>query len=211
VGARLSRPAGAILAGGSASRFGGTHKGLLEVGGRRIIDRVAAALRPVVSELLLVSGSDDAAQWLPGARVVHDVLTGGGSAAGVHAALVAARGPVIVLAWDMPFVTPDVCVLLANAAAETTVDAVAPRGPSGALEPLCAWYSPACVPAIEQTWAGGDRSLHGLFDRVRSLVVDADRVAPFGPPERLFLNVNDASDLERAMLLGGDDAARGTT
>jgi hypothetical protein len=43
---------------------------------------------------------------------------------------------------------------------------------------------------------------------VRSLVVDADRVAPFGPPERLFLNVNDASDLERAMLLAGDDAAR---
>ena len=211
MGARLNRPAGAILAGGSASRFGGAHKGLLDVGGRRIIDRVAAALRPVASELLLVSGAEGAAQWLPDARVVGDVLTGGGTAAGVHAALAAAHGPVIVLAWDMPFVTPTVCGLLADTAAVAAVDAVVPRGERGALEPLCAWYGAACIAAIEERWAGGDRGLQGMFARVRSIVVDTDRFAPFGPPARLFLNVNDASDLERANLLAADDAANGTT
>ena len=41
---------GVILAGGAASRFGGLPKGLERVDGRRIIDRVASALR---------EGSDD--------------------------------------------------------------------------------------------------------------------------------------------------------
>ena len=36
---------GAVLAGGAASRYGGRPKGLLEVGGRRILDRVVEALR----------------------------------------------------------------------------------------------------------------------------------------------------------------------
>jgi molybdopterin-guanine dinucleotide biosynthesis protein A len=41
---------GAILAGGAGSRFGGMPKGLERVGGVRVIDRVATALRSVASE-----------------------------------------------------------------------------------------------------------------------------------------------------------------
>ena len=40
---------GAILAGGLGTRLGGARKGLLTVGGRRILDRVAEALGAVIA------------------------------------------------------------------------------------------------------------------------------------------------------------------
>lgn len=208
LGAGLSgAPAGAILGGGRATRLGGIAKGLLEIGGRRMVDRVADALAPVTSELLLVSDHPGAPGWLPGARVVHDALSGGGSAAGVHAALVAAGGPVIVVAWDLPFVdTCTVAELLRNGD-ESVVDAVVPAGASGdSFEPLCGWYAPRCADVIAQAWETGDRSLHGVLRRVRTRVVPAARFAPCGGAGRLFLNVNTADDLEQARRIGGATA-----
>ena len=49
-----------ILAGGLSTRYGGSPKGLERVHGVRIIDRVRAALEPVVDDLLLIA-NDDAA------------------------------------------------------------------------------------------------------------------------------------------------------
>src|SRR5687768_18228484 len=45
--------AGAILAGGQATRMGGRPKSFLEVGGRRIIDRQLEVMRPLFRELIL--------------------------------------------------------------------------------------------------------------------------------------------------------------
>src|SRR5471030_2806325 len=95
---------GAIIAGGRATRFGGAPKGLELVGGVRVIDRVAAALRDSCDELIIVANDPAAAEWIPGIRVVTDVRPGFGALGGVHAALTMARGTVIVVAWDSPFV-----------------------------------------------------------------------------------------------------------
>jgi len=78
---------GAILAGGGTTRFGGRPKGLEPVGGTRAIDRVAAALRTVAGEIVVVSNDSDAPNWLPGARVRGDVRPGRGSLIGLHAAI----------------------------------------------------------------------------------------------------------------------------
>src|SRR5205085_1702057 len=64
---------GAILAGGRNVRFGGRPKGLESVGGIRVIDRVATALRVVTSELIVVSNDPDAVRWLPGLAAQRDV------------------------------------------------------------------------------------------------------------------------------------------
>jgi molybdopterin-guanine dinucleotide biosynthesis protein A len=63
-----------VLAGGAASRYGGLPKGLERVGGRRIIDRVAAALGEVTDDLLLIANDPAGAGWLPGIRVGQDVV-----------------------------------------------------------------------------------------------------------------------------------------
>ena len=84
---------GVILAGGQSTRYGGLPKGLERVGGLRIIDRVRAALEPVVDDLLLIANDDRATDWLPGVRCEADVLRDVGSIAGIHAALVHAESP----------------------------------------------------------------------------------------------------------------------
>src|SRR5215831_3438634 len=84
----VSRPAdarrgvtGAIVAGGANERFGGEPKGLQRVGGVRIIDRVAAAIRAVTPHIVLVANSPDAQAWLD-VPVRRDVRSERGSVVG---------------------------------------------------------------------------------------------------------------------------------
>lgn len=188
---------GVILAGGQASRYGGRPKGLERVHGERVIDRVAVALRATTDSLLLIANDPGAAAWLPGVRVASDVRPGIGSLGGIHAALVHAGTAVIVVAWDMPFV-PDGLLAEMRARGEDA-DVVAPEsGSRRGLEPLCAFYAPACIAQIEHALDADDRRVIGFFDRVRVVRVPADIVRRFGDPERLFMNVNTPDELALA-------------
>ena len=180
---------GVILAGGQATRYGGLPKGLERVHGVRIVDRVRSALEPAVDDLLLIANDPGAAEWLPGVRCESDVLRDVGSIAGIHAALVHADGPVLVVAWDMPFVPT--ALLRALRTAGEAADAAVPESDSRrGLEPLCAFYGSACVPAIEQRVASGDRRVIAFYDDVRLARVPAAEVAAFGDPALLFMNIN---------------------
>jgi molybdenum cofactor guanylyltransferase len=183
------RLTGVILAGGQATRYGGLPKGLERVRGVRIVDRVRSALEPVVDDLLLIANDPRASEWMPGVRCESDVLRDVGSIAGIHAALVHAGGPVLVVAWDMPFVPT--ALLRALRSAGETADAAVPESDSRrGLEPLCAYYGPACVPAIEQRVASGDRRVIAFYDDVHLARVPAAEVAAFGDPALLFMNIN---------------------
>jgi molybdopterin-guanine dinucleotide biosynthesis protein A len=202
----MAKCTGVILAGGGASRFGGRPKGLERVGGRRIIDRVAEALQPVTDELLLIANDPSATGWRTDLRVAGDVLQNVGSVAGIHAALVHAGGPAIIVAWDMPFVPSSLLRELRDRG--VSADAVVPESDSRrGLEPLCAWYSPACVPAIERAIARGDRRIVAFFDEVRLVRLPASDVARHGDAERIFMNVNTAEELSAAESRAAEAAA----
>ena len=202
-----SRPrcTGVILAGGLATRYGGAAKGLQMVGGRRIIDRVADALSRSADDLLLVANDDDAGGWLPGVRRERDLLPGLGSLGGIHAALAHAAGPALVVAWDMPFVPASLLAEL-RALGEAGADAAVPEsGSKRGVEPMCAWYAPACVPAIERRLAAGDRRVIAFYDDVRVARLAAERVERHGDPSRIFLNVNAPEDLATAELAAREE------
>lgn len=188
---------GVILAGGGASRFGGAPKGLERVGGRRIIDRVAGVLREVTDELLLVANAAAAVEWLPGVRVVPDVRTGAGALGGLHSALVHAATPILLVAWDMPFVPSSLLGELRRLGEQGGADAVLPEsdGSRRGVEPLCAWYAPTCLAAVERTLDDGDLRVVGFHPLVRVERMPIERVSAFGDPERLFSNVNTRADL----------------
>jgi len=188
---------GVILAGGAASRYGGLPKGLEHVGGRRIIDRVADALREVTDDLLLVANDPAASQWLPGVRVKGDIVPNAGGLGGIHAALHHAGSSVLVVAWDMPFVPWELLARL-RALGDAADVAVPESGSRRGVEPLCAFYATACLPAIEQSLAEGDRRVVGFHAQVRVARLRADEVAAFGDPELMFMNVNAPDDLARA-------------
>jgi len=189
---------GVILAGGQASRYGGRPKGLERVHGERVIDRVAKVLGAVTDSLLLIANDPSAAAWLPGIRVARDVRPGIGSLGGIHAALVHAGTAVIVVAWDMPFVPEGLLAELRVLGEDA--DVVAPESGSSrrGLEPLCAYYSPACIAPIERSLDADDRRVIGFFDQVRVARLVAEEVRRYGDPDRLFMNVNSPSELALA-------------
>ena len=198
---------GVILAGGAASRYGGRPKGLERVGGRRVIDRVADALREAADELLLIANDPAANSWLPNVRTAPDVRPQLGSLGGIHAAIVRAGQPALVVAWDMPFVPSALLRALRDRGARA--DAVLPEsGSRRGLEPLCAYYSPACVPAIERRLNANDMRVVSFFDDVRVERIPEHEVRRFGDPAILFMNVNTPDDLALAERYAADDLCR---
>lgn len=198
-------PVGVILAGGASARFGGP-KGLALVGGTRIIDRVARALRAVAPHLLLVANDPEADGWLPGVPRIADRLPGGGGLSGVHAALAHTRRPVLVVAWDMPFVTPALLAELARRCAAQRADACVPDSASPVgMEPFCACYAPSCLPSLERALRAGET---GGAQFARSLPrlarLTAAETLGFGPPARLFFGVNARDDLGHAEALAAE-------
>lgn len=189
---------GAILAGGKASRMGGAPKGLLEVGGRRILDRLVDAMVAAFgARPLLVANAVDAASWHPELPVTSDVIPDGATLGGLLTAVVRAPAPVVCVAWDMPFVTPALLTRLAEGLARA--DAVLPTsgGPRG-VEPMAAGYGPATEAPIRAAITRGDLRAIAFHRDVRIELIEPDEIARFGDPARLFFNVNDPDDLARA-------------
>jgi molybdopterin-guanine dinucleotide biosynthesis protein A len=192
---------GAVLAGGASSRYGGHPKGLLEVGGRRILDRVVDALAIATgAPPLLVANAPDAATWRADLRCVPDVRTGAGSLGGIYTAVCAGPDPVLCVAWDMPFVSA--ALLRALVAGSGGFDVFLPEsGGRRGVEPLCAVYGSACRAAIEQALVRGDLRAIAFHDAVRTGTLSLDRVRAFDDPETLFFNINRPEDLDRAEAL----------
>ena len=189
---------GAVLAGGAARRYGGHPKGLVELGGRRILDRVVDAVATVTGEApLLVANAPDGPTWRRDLRTIPDVRPGQGSLGGIYTAVVSGLGPVLCVAWDMPFVTIE--LLRALLEGSTGWDAFLPEsdGRRG-VEPLCAVYGPECAAAIERRLALGDLRAIGFHADVKVGTLPLERVRELGDPDLLFFNVNAPADLERA-------------
>ena len=192
---------GVVLAGGAARRYGGRPKGLLELGGRRILDRVVDAVQTATgAPPLLVANAPDAAGWRPDLVTVPDARPGMGSLGGIYTAVTAGAGPTVCVAWDMPFVTAALLRALIESAAG--YDAFLPESDSRrGVEPLCAVYGPACREPIERQLASGDLRAIGFHQRVKLGRLPLERVREFGDPDELFFNVNRPEDLDRAEAL----------
>ena len=192
---------GAILAGGAARRLGGVAKGLIEIGGERMIDRVARVLCSVAPRIVVVSSIAGADRWLAGTEVVPDEQPGSGPMGGIASALRAARADVLVVAWDACFIRT--ALLGALVSAEIGNDAVLWKLPSG-LEPLVALYRPSALPKIDAALARGERRARAIASllRVRTLTE-----LPVGTSVESFFSVNTPDDLARAQLLAAGEGS----
>ena len=197
------RITGVIQAGGKSTRMGGEPKALIELGGRRIVERVVAAIAPVVDDVLVVTNTPERYAFL-GLPMVGDVFPDHGSLGGIYSGLKAANGDVaFTVACDMPFLRTDVARLVVERAGEG--DVVIPRV-GDQLETLHASYAKRCLPHMEERLRAGRLRIVGFFEAVRVVEIPEATVQRLADPAVVFMNVNTPDELARARAL---DAARG--
>jgi molybdopterin-guanine dinucleotide biosynthesis protein A len=195
------------LAGGTASRFGGKPKGLETVGGERILDRIVRVVKEAVGELpLLVANADDAHEWIEGAVVAKDVIPDRGTLGGIYTVVARSQDPVLIAAWDMPFVSLELLKAVIAGAGAFDVFLPESNGPLG-FEPLCGVYSPACAEPIKAALDDEDLRSTSFHEHVRVSTLPLADVRTFGDPDMLFFNVNSPSDVAKAEQLWQSQSA----
>jgi len=192
---------GVIQAGGRSTRMGGEPKALLELGGKRIVERVVDALGAVLDDLLVVTNTPERYEFLH-LPMVADRYPDGGSLGGIFTGLEAAGGDAaFTVACDMPFLSPDVVRLVLARAGEA--DVVIPRV-GGQYETMHALYAKACLGPMEARLRAGRLKIVGFFPDVRVLEITAAAVARHRAPEVAFMNVNTPDELARARALAAE-------
>ena len=191
---------GVVQAGGKSTRMGGRPKALIQLGGRSIVERVVAALTPVVDDVLVVTNTPELYAFL-GLPMVADVYPDHGSLGGIYSGLSAAGEIAFTVACDMPFLHPEVVRLVVARAGEG--DVVIPRI-GEQYETMHAAYGKACLPHIEERLRAGRLRIVGFFDRVRVVEIGEAEIARFRDPAVAFMNVNTPDELERARALAAE-------
>jgi molybdopterin-guanine dinucleotide biosynthesis protein A len=192
----MGRIDAAILAGGRARRLGGVLKGLLEVGGRAIVERQIDALAPLVGEVLLVAGDPTPYEHLRGVRLIADRAPGQGPLAGISAAFAASRADaLLVVGCDLPFLDPRLLALVRDHAPEA--QAVVPRV-ADRPQALHARYARSMAPAVDARLARGELRLLALLDELAPVWLDEPLLRAIDPELRGLTNINTHDDLARA-------------
>lgn len=169
-----------MLTGGRSTRMG-RDKALLPFRGRTLVEWVSEQVREAAGAVSLVGAPERYAHLeIP---CLAERYAGCGPLSGIEAALrQGAAEWSLVVACDMPGVAaPFLAELLAGAGAG--VDAVVAVDEAGRVEPLCAVYGAAALPAVERALEGGS---YAVQDVLRSLRLK--RVVT--PAARLVRNVN---------------------
>ena len=175
----------AVIAGGAGRRLGGRIKGLLEVAGRPIIERLLELAGPGDKVLIVTQTPEAFARF--GQPMVGDLVPDKGAPGGVVTALFHATTEwVFAVASDMPLLERAHLEALLRAATAGVDVVVATR--DGSLEPLCALYRRALVtswrPALD-----ADPSLRALIAQVPHVRVPL--------PAAVLESVNTPEDLVR--------------
>jgi len=158
-----------VLAGGRGTRMG-RDKSMLPVGARPMIEHVCAQLRDVFDEVLVSTNTPEEHAFL-GLRTVPDRAPGRGPLMGIASALEASAHELnFVVACD----APDLNIALAHRLLDRAAgrDAVVPRGPGGAVEPLFAVYRKSLAPRAHRLLGAGEGRVRALFAKGRTRYVD---------------------------------------
>lgn len=191
-----------ILGGGRGTRMGG-NKLFLSVGGRFLWEVMLQRMAPWFREVIMSVGPRDVGPLsglLPPAapggvpiRVAVDRSEALGPLEGLRSALAEARsGWAFAVGCDMPLVQHAVVRKMWSLMESRSMVICARLG--GFLEPLHAFYSTGCLPAVDDAISRGERRLKGFYHRVEVTVVEEEALR-YLPYRRSFLGVNTPKDL----------------
>ena len=200
---------GVLLAGGLARRMGGGDKPMRQIGGRTILERVIARLKPQCDGLILNANGDPARFARFGLPVIADSVENfPGPLAGILAALdwMAANRPEVSLmlsaAADCPFLPRDLVARLSRALADENAQ-LAVAASDGQSHPVIGLWSVALRDELRHALVVEDvRKIDRWTARYRLATV-AWPTTPLDP----FFNANTVEDIAEADRLAELDTA----
>lgn len=180
---------GAVLAGGQSTRMG-RDKAAVEVEGVSMLNRVAAAIRTVASNIVILGGEYEGFNNWP------DQAEGAGPLFGIATALARAEEDrVVLVAVDHPFVRPETLARLVDM--ENGLSVV-PVDEDGVRQVTCAVYPVSIADmAAEEAEVGG--SIQSLVDRVSFQPVTPDIWTAWGEDGRSWFSADSPDAVEEGV------------
>jgi molybdenum cofactor guanylyltransferase len=165
----------------------GVDKALLPFGGENLL-QVALDNASAVSPRPIIVGARE--RYSSYGEVVEDTFPSCGPLGGIHAALCTTQTELnLVLAVDVPLMTPTFLLWLVQLAASGKELAVVPEAYSR-WQPLCAVYRRPARDVVEQALKSGDFKVDHIFSLIPTRCVKETELLASGFTPTIFSNVN---------------------
>ena len=178
---------GIILSGGKSSRMG-TDKGFLSFNGKLFIQASIDALKPLVSEIIIVSNNADYDVF--GLKRIEDIMDNAGPLAGIYSGLNHSKTEYnIVLSCDIPLISSGILKKLIEGIDE--VSEIIQIESKGKSMPLIALYKKSCKDVFYKLLQKGERRLQfAVYQcRVKNITLDSESAI-------LTMNINTPEELK---------------
>jgi len=186
---------GVILAGGESTRMG-KNKALIEINGKRIIDRTVSLFREVFDDVLLVTNTPLDYIELK-VRIVTDLVSGKGSLGGIYTGLFFSSSPkAFFVGCDMPFLDRRVIQYFLGLA--QTADIVVQRT-KDYWQPLHAIYPRTLLKPIERLLQQGELKIIKTYQGMRVREVTGEELKRFDPDLHTLSNFNTPEELKKLL------------
>lgn len=178
---------GIILAGGKSSRMG-TDKGFILLNNKPFVQYSIDALKPLVSEIIIVSDNDDYDVF--GLKRISDLTKNAGPVAGICSGLEASiTENNLILSCDIPLISSDILKQLINAIDDTSE--IIQIESNGKTMPLIALYKKQVKSVFNDFLKADERRLRIAIKgcRTKNIIVDKTH-------ESCTMNVNTKNELK---------------
>ncbi|NCO64794.1 MAG: molybdenum cofactor guanylyltransferase [Flavobacteriales bacterium] len=180
---------GIILAGGKSSRMGGTDKGFLKLNGKTFIEYSIEAIKPLVSQIMIVSNNPDYDVFK--LKRVDDIIKDSGPLAGIYSGLQHSKTDYnLVLSCDIPLIKTGILEHLIEEqdGFHDVIQLVSNHKPM----PLIAMYTKRCETLFYEHLQNNERRLHVALShlKVKNIVLLNSE------SELLTLNINTPEELK---------------
>jgi molybdopterin-guanine dinucleotide biosynthesis protein A len=178
---------GIILAGGKSTRMG-SDKGFLKLNGVSFMEYSITAMKPLVSEIIIVSNNPD--YDIFNLKRVEDVIKEAGPLAGIYTGLKTSKTEFnLVLSCDVPLITKEILEMLIEAQdRQSDIVQIVSQGKS---MPLIALYKKCCETQFYQLLKNDERRLHVAVNqcKVKNITLSSQT-------ELFTKNINTPEDLK---------------
>ena len=197
-----------ILAGGSSKGFT-NDKGVLELGGKTLLNHVINSVEGLVEEVIVVASSQEQADsysklvFSKKVRFVIDVWGPKGPLAGALTGFEAAEGEYsALLRFDSPFISSEVLSLLLDCCVGKA--AAVPRWTDQEIEPLHAVYNTKqAIQATKEALAEDGSDMQTMVENLHGVrYVSTMVIEQLDPDFKTFFYINTPLDLRKAAVMG---------